>query len=439
MESPDVCCEQLAGVFTNIFNMSLTHSTVPHIFKSATIVPVPKHSTAKELNDFRPVALTPIIAKCFEKLVLSKLKSCLPATLDPYQFAYRRNRSTEDAITTALHLALTHLDSPNTYVRMMFIDFSAAFNTVIPSKLICKLSQLSISNSLCSWIMDFLTNRPQTVKLGCLSSSIITLNTGVPQGCVLSPLLYSLFTHDCAPVYGSNAIIKFADDTTVVGLIRGDDETAHRDEVQHLALWCKNNNLALNTQKTKEIIVDFRRAKSRAHIPLHISGAEVERVSSFKFLGVHITENISWSLNSSSLVKKAHQRLHFLRTLKKAHLCPKILIDFYRCTIETILTNCISVWYGNCNAADRKALQRVVKSAQRTIGSQLPSIHDTYHKRCTNKAKSIVKDPTHINHGLFSLLPSGRRYRSLRSRTSRLRYSFFPEAVTLLNKTSPPV
>ena len=343
--------------------MSLAQSTVPHSFKSATIVPVPKHSTAKELKDFRPVALTPIIAKCFEELVLSHLKSCLPTSLDPYQFAYRSNRSTEDAISTVLHLALTHLDSPKTYVRMLFIDFSSAFNTVIPSKLISKLSQLGISNSLCNWIMDFLTNRPQAVKLGSLYSSTITLNTGVPQGCVLSPLLYSLFTHDCAPVYGSNAIIKLADDTTVVGLIRDEDETAYRDEVQHLTTWCKNNNLELNTKKTKEIIVDFRRTRSRAHTPLHISGAEVECVSSFKFLGVHITENLSWSLNSSSLVKKAHQRLHFLRTLKKAKLCRRILSDFYRCTTESMLTNCLSVWYGNCNAADHKSLKRVVNSA----------------------------------------------------------------------------
>ena len=138
------------------------------------------------------------------------------------------------------HLALTNLDSPKTHVRMLFFDFSSAFNTVIPSKLISQLSQFGISNSLCNWIMDFLTKRPQAVELGSLSSSTITLNTGVPQGCVLSPLLYSLLTHDCAPVYGSNAIIKFADDTTVVGLIRDEDKTAYRDEVQHLTTWCKN-------------------------------------------------------------------------------------------------------------------------------------------------------------------------------------------------------
>ncbi|KAI4892209.1 hypothetical protein NFI96_007149 [Prochilodus magdalenae] len=338
---------------SDIFNLSLAQAVVPTIFKTATIMPVPKHSTASTLNDFRPVALTPIISKCFERLVSSHVESCLPAALDLHQFAYRRNRSTEDAISAALHTVLSHLACQNSYVRMLFIDFSSAFNTVIPSKLIYKLSQLGISTSLCNWILDFLTDRPQSVKLDKLFSSTITLNTDVPQGCILSPLLYSLFTYDCVPVYGSNSIIKFADDTTVIGLIRGDDETAYRDEVQHLAAWCDDNNLVLNTQKTKEVIVDFRKSRNQAHTPIHISGAEVECVSNFKFLGVHILEDLTWSLNSSTMVKKAQQRLYFLRSLKKAHLCPRILVDFYRCTIESILTNCISVWYGSCSTVKR--------------------------------------------------------------------------------------
>ncbi|KAI4874836.1 hypothetical protein NFI96_003053, partial [Prochilodus magdalenae] len=260
--------------------------------RTATIVPVPKHPTASAPNDFHPVALTPIISKCFERLVLSHLKSCLPATLDPHQFAYRSNRSTEDAISTALHTALTHLDCQNSYVRMLFIDFSAAFNTVIPSKLISKLDDLGISTTLCNWISDFLTDRPQSVKLDNLSSSFISLNTGVPQGCVLSPILYSLFTHDW------NTIIKYADDTTVIGLIRDNDETAYRDEIQHLSTWCHDNNLTLITQKTKEIIMDLRRSRSQAHPPVYISGAAVEQVTSFKFLGTHISSDLNWSLNS---------------------------------------------------------------------------------------------------------------------------------------------
>ena len=266
--------------------------------------------------------------KCFERLVLAHLKTCLPPTLDPLQFAYRQNRSTEDAISTALHSALSHLDNSNTYARLLFIDFSSAFNTIIPSKLITKLSDLGINTSLRNWILDFLTNRPQSVRLDNTTSSTLILNTGVPQGCVLSPLLYSLFTHDCTAVHGSNTIVKFADDTTVIGLISNNDESAYREEVQHLAEWCANNNLALNTKKTKELIVDFRRTKGGAHTPICINGTEVERVASFKFLGVHISEDLSWTLNTSTIVKKAHQRLFFLRRLKKAHLSPQILENF---------------------------------------------------------------------------------------------------------------
>ena len=152
---------------------------------------------------------------------------------------------------------------------------------------------------------------------------------------------------------------------------------------------------------------------------VRINGTEVERVTSYRFLGVHISEDLSWTLNTSKLIKKAHQRLFFLRKLKKAHLSPQILVNFYRSIIESILTNCVTVWYGNCSVSDRKALQRVVKTAQRIIGSSLPSIEAVQHKRCLRKARGICMDCSHPNHSLFTLLPSGRRYRSLRTRTSR--------------------
>ena len=95
------------------------------------------------------------------------------------------------------------------------------------------------------------------MKVGNNTSTSLILNTGAPQGCALSPLLYSLFTHDCVVKHASNSIIKFADDTTVVGLITNDDKTAYREEVRALGVWCLENNLSLN--KTKELIVDFRK------------------------------------------------------------------------------------------------------------------------------------------------------------------------------------
>ena len=218
---------------------------------------------------------------------------------------------------------------------------------------------------------------------------------------MLSPLLYSFFTHDCKPVHGSNTIVKFADDTTVVGLVSNNDETAYREEVEHLAEWCANNNLALNTKKTKEVIVDFRRNKDGTHSPVHLSGEEVERVTSFKFLGVYISEDLSWTTNTSALVKKAHKRIFFLRKLAKLHLSSQVLMNFYRCTIESILSTCISVWYGNCTVKDKKSLQRVVKIAQRIIKMPLPSIASVYEKRCLRRARNIIRDSSHPNHRLF--------------------------------------
>ena len=133
-----------------IFNRSLSQSVVPTCFKKDTIVPVPKIAKAIELNDYRPIALTSAIMKCFERVVKDHITSSLSATLNPLQFAQRPNRSTDDAIATTLHTALSHLDKRHTYVRMLFIDYSSAFNTIVHSKLIIKLEALGLNPAPCN-------------------------------------------------------------------------------------------------------------------------------------------------------------------------------------------------------------------------------------------------------------------------------------------------
>ena len=129
---------------------------VPNVFKKSTIIPVPKRSPVTCLNDYRPVALTSIVMKCLETLISNFIQSQLPPKLDPFQFAYKANRSVDDAVSWSLFRASQFLDKnvPN-YCRILFVDYSAAFNTISPFKLYDKLITLNFNHSLCRWILDF--------------------------------------------------------------------------------------------------------------------------------------------------------------------------------------------------------------------------------------------------------------------------------------------
>uniref|UniRef100_A0A8C9RRW2 Reverse transcriptase domain-containing protein n=1 Tax=Scleropages formosus TaxID=113540 RepID=A0A8C9RRW2_SCLFO len=405
---------------------------VPSCFKWSTIIPVPKKTCISGLNDFRPVALASVAMKCFERLVLAYLKVITGSLLDPFQFAYRSNRSVEDAVNIGLCYILEHLDSTKTYARILFVDFSSAFNTIIPDILHYKLSQLSVPTSICNWITSFLTNREQQVKLGMFTSSTRTLSTGDPQGCVLSPLLFSIYTNDFTSTDSSVKILKLADDTTVIGLIKDCDESAYRREVDRLSLWCRHNNLELSTSKTVEMTVDFKKVPSPLP-PLTIQGCTVSSTDSFKFLGTTICKDLKWEKNITTITIKAQQRMYFLHQLKKHNLPKELLCQFYRATIESILCSSITVWFVSATQLDKRRLHRLVKSAERITGTNLPSLQDLYMSRVRKRAEKIVGDPSHPAHCLFSLLPSGRRYRLIKTWTTRHQNSFFPAAIKILN------
>uniref|UniRef100_A0AAV2JYY0 glucuronosyltransferase n=1 Tax=Knipowitschia caucasica TaxID=637954 RepID=A0AAV2JYY0_KNICA len=243
------------------------------------------------------------------------------------QFAYRANRSVDDAINLALHHILQHLDSPGTYARVLFVDFSSAFNTILPSLLQDKLSQLNVPDSTCS--------------------------------------------HD------SVKLIKFADDTTLIGLISNNDESAYRREVDRLVSWCSGNNLELNAQKTVEMIVDFRKSTVPPPPP-SVMDSPITSVESFRFLGTTITQDLKWEPTISSLIKKAQQRMYFLRQLRKAKLPAQMLVQFYTAIIESILTSSITVWFAGATVRDKQRLQRIVRSAEEVIGRSLPSLQDLF-------------------------------------------------------------
>ncbi|TWW53213.1 hypothetical protein D4764_0108750 [Takifugu flavidus] len=207
---------------------------VPACLRTSTIVPVPKKPRITGLNDYRPVVLTSVVMKSLERLILPHLNIWTPR--EP----------------TA---------------RTLLVDFSSAFNTIRPALLQDKLSQLSVPASLCRWITHFLTDRRQHVRLGKTVSDSVSISTGSPQGCVLSPLLFSLFVED----------------TTLIGLISNGDETAYRREVARLVSWCRPQQPA--AERSEDSGDDCGLQKVTAPLPpLALMDSPITITDSFRFL-----------------------------------------------------------------------------------------------------------------------------------------------------------
>ena len=201
-----------------------------------------KKTNPKEPNDFRPVALTSLPMKTLEKIVKNFVLAATGNLLDPLQFAYRAGRGVDDAKLFILNTLYKHLEKPKAHARLLFADFSSAFNTVQPHILVQRLiSDFNLAHQLVLWILDFLTCRQQRVVVNGLFSDIVFTNTGSPQGCCLSPVLYILYTDSCKSTREGTHLVKFSDVAALLSLLQGEGGNNHRDSLSDFVSWCDDN------------------------------------------------------------------------------------------------------------------------------------------------------------------------------------------------------
>ncbi|KAI4887653.1 hypothetical protein NFI96_006166, partial [Prochilodus magdalenae] len=388
------CATQLCGVLQHVFNMSLCLQRVPVMWKTSCIVPVPKTPRPSDIKDYRPVALTSHIMKTMERLVLEQLRPTVQPLLDPLQFAYQPRLGVEDAIIYLLNRVYAHLDKPASTVRVMFFDFSSAFNTIQPALLGDKLNVLQVDAPLVSWIVDYLTGRPQYVRLQhCVSDRVVS-NTGALQGTVLSPFLFTLYTTDFNYCTETCHLQKFSDDSAVVGCISRGDEDEYRATVNDFVAWCELNHLQLNVTKTKELVVDLRRDKAQV-TPISIKGVSVDTVEDYKYLGVHIDNKLDWAKNTDALYKKGQSRLYFLRRLRSFNICRTMLRIFYESVVASAILYAVACWGSRLRVADANRLNKLIHKASDVVGVELDSLMAVSERRTLSKLQTIMDNGSH--------------------------------------------
>ena len=207
------------------------------------------------------------------------------------------------------------------------------------------LKQFDLSNKPVGWILNFLTNRTQRVRVNGSHSDKVCASTGSPQGCMLSPLLYILHTNMCQSRCDNRTIIKYADDSVIVSLL-GDSETGHGPVTSDYVEWCEASHLQLNMAKTKDMLTDFGKKVQTQEIT-SVKGQTVQCVQFDKYLGTIIDSKLTFEANCESVCKEGHQRLFCLRKVNFLHIDKSIMTLFYHAVIESVLSFALAVWFRN--------------------------------------------------------------------------------------------
>ena len=362
-----------------------TRYIYPDPLKIAAIKPIHKSGNKKDIKNYRPISILPLINKLFEKLIVSRIDSFIERNniLCDSQFGFRRGKDTEQA-TLKLLDCVTKVLQEGSLGAIMFLDFSRAFDTVDHATLLYKLDRYGIRGVALDLISSYLSNRKQCVYLNGAYSNKLDVSIGVPQGGCLSPLLFLLYTNDINFLDRNLKLTLFADDSTYT--CSNACLVALADEINNylnlILDWSHSNKLCLNIQKTKCLTFGH----NRNLIPrIQLGGIPVETVDNYKYLGINLDNKFNYHFHLNVLKSKLAS-LNLLAVRSKDFLTLKSGLTFYNSLVQSAVCYGISVW--GAPLIDDCPIARKVKRLQNRLifnlfGHPHENLHavDTIYKR----------------------------------------------------------
>jgi hypothetical protein len=356
----------LAPRLSRIYRSLLRVGSFPECWRVANITAIPKGGCSADVRDYRPISITPILSKVYEKLLSHKLASyCESRGLFPArQFSYRKGLGCVDALLSVSHVMQSSLDT-GAECRLVQLDFSAAFDRVSHTGLLYRLQCLGVGDRFLGVCREFLSGRKQKVVVDGSSSGAVDVVSGVPQGSVLGPLLFILYTAEMFDIV-ENHLVGYADDSTLLAVVRRPADRALVEasllrDLRAIQCWCSDWGMMLNPKKTKSLVVSRSRTSMPPHSPLVFDGVVVEEVSVLKILGVLFDAKLTFEEHIRRLVSECSRKIGMLRMARRMFDDVNIVRRCFFAFILPVLEYCSPVW-GSSAASHLSLLDRLVRS-----------------------------------------------------------------------------
>jgi len=371
------CLSALLPTLTNIINLSLVSGTFPDQFKSCSVIPLlKKYNLDKEdLSNYRPISHLSFLSKLTERVVKNRLTAHLSANnlLNSYQSAYTKHHSTESTLL-AVHDHIIKSMSEQKVTALCLLDLSAAFDTIDHSILLHRLSSwFGFDGTVISWLTSYLSSRSFVVSINSTSSAPSPLRQGVPQGSVLGPLLFILYTTPLSSLISDSSVGHhlFADDTQLFISFRAPEFSANilhlQNTIDLVSQWMSANLLSLNQSKTEFLLIGLPAQLSKISDPslLMPSNVTITPAQSARNLGIIFDSTLSMSDHISSVSKSCFLCIRDLRRIRNT-------LDFS--TARTIATSLIHSKLDYCNSlflnlpqSQLGRLQLILNSSARAV------------------------------------------------------------------------
>lgn len=336
------CAECLVYPINILFNKSVSLGTVPKIWKTATVTPIHKKGSKRDIANYRPISKLCVLAKILERLVHDQIYAALKQCFSPQQHGFLKGRSTTTNLISFIDTVTAGMEGGG-QVDAIYTDYSKAFDRIDHSTLLEKLNDAGIRGDLFRWLTSYVGDRCQTVALGGYTSVPSLIPSGVPQGSILGPLLFIIFINDIGQCFQHSNFVLYADDMKIYKIIKNrQDAELLQSDLDNLHKYCLLNKLDLNILKC--CCITFSRSTMTYSHDYKINGQALIRTDSVTDLGVTLDSKLLFDKHIENITVKATKTLGFILRVTKDFKLIKTLKILFCSLVRSQLEYASQVW-----------------------------------------------------------------------------------------------